>query len=256
MPTEKREQVRVRQIKNLRLSDIPTAGGGISRAAYALASDTKLSVGSLLRRANLSLEQAKNPRLRIAVGDQIKFLNLVADELDDEFLGIRLAQTADLREVGLVYYVMASSENLGEALQRVARYSTIQNEGVRIGYRAGKSVALTFNHFGVARRLDRHQIEFIIAFLLRLCRNLSGLSLVPSQIKLMHHRTRMPSEFKNSVRVTCCVRVRGRRDRVSGLHRSHALHQCGPLSQRASGEVLRRSGYAAPQKIDDVAAKS
>ena len=137
MPTEKREQVRVRQIKNLRLSDIPTAGGGISRAAYALASDTKLSVGSLLRRANLSLEQAKNPRLRIAVGDQIKFLNLVADELDDEFLGIRLAQTADLREVGLVYYVMASSETLGEALQRVARYSTIQNEGVRIGYRPG-----------------------------------------------------------------------------------------------------------------------
>lgn len=196
MPTEKRERVRVRQIKNLRLSDIPTAGGGISRAAYALASDTKLSVGSLLRRANLSLEQAKNPRLRIAVGDQIKFLNLVADELDDEFLGIRLAQTADLREVGLVYYVMASSETLGEALQRVARYSMIQNEGVRIGYRAGKSVALTFNHFGVARRLDRHQIEFIIAFLLRLCRNLSGLSLLPSQIKLMHHRTRMPSEFK------------------------------------------------------------
>ena len=196
MPTEKRERVRVRQIKNLQLSDIPTAGGGISRAAYALASDTKLSVGSLLRRANLSLEQAKNPRLRIAVGDQIKFLNLVADELDDEFLGIRLAQTADLREVGLVYYVMASSETLGEALQRVARYSMIQNEGVRIGYRAGKSVALTFNHFGVARRLDRHQIEFIIAFLLRLCRNLSGLSLLPSQIKLMHHRTRMPSEFK------------------------------------------------------------
>lgn len=186
----------MRQIKKLQLSDIPTASGGISRAAYDLASDTKLSVGSLLRRANLSLDQAKNPRLRIAVRDQIKFLNLVADELDDEFLGIRLAQTADLREVGLVYYVMASSETLGEALQRVARYSTIQNEGVRIGYRAGKSVALTFNYFGVARRLDRHQIEFIIAFLLRLCRNLSGLSLVPSQIKLMHHRTRMPSEFK------------------------------------------------------------
>ena len=174
----------MRQIKNLRLSDIPTAGGGISRAAYALASDTKLSVELLLRRANLSLDQAKNPRLRIAVKDQIKFLNLVADELDDEFLGIRLAQTADLREVGLVYYVMASSETLGEALQRVARYSMIQNEGVRIGYRAGKSVALTFSYFGVARRLDRHQIEFIIAFLLRLCRNLSGLSLVPSQIKL------------------------------------------------------------------------
>jgi hypothetical protein len=50
--------------------------------------------------ANLTLQQAKNSRMRIAVKDQIEFLNLVADELDDEFLGIKLAQTVDLRELG------------------------------------------------------------------------------------------------------------------------------------------------------------
>ena len=30
-----------------------------------------------------------------------------------------------------------------------ARYSTIQNEGVHIGYRAGKTVTITFDYFGV-----------------------------------------------------------------------------------------------------------
>jgi AraC-like DNA-binding protein len=192
-----RERVRVRQIKNVHLDDIPTAGGGISRAAYAFASKARAPVGPLLRRANLSVEQAKNPHLRIAVRDQIKFLNLVAEELNDEFLGIRLALTTDLRELGLLYYVMASSDTVGEALQRVSRYSTIQNEGVRISYRGGKTVTVAFNYFGVARRIDRHQIEFIITIMLRVCRALSGLSLAPSRIRLMHHRSRLPSGFRS-----------------------------------------------------------
>ena len=186
----------MRQIKNSRLNDIPTAGGGITRAAYALASEARAPVASLLRRANLSIEQAKNPRLRIPVKDQIKFLNLVAEELHDEFLGIHLAQTTDLRELGLLYYVMASSDSLGEALRRVSRYSTIQNEGVRISYRAGKTVTVTYEYFGVARRLDRHQIEFFITMLVRICRTLSGLALTPSRIKVMHHRPHLLSEFR------------------------------------------------------------
>ena len=60
---------------------------------------------------------------------------MVADELRDEFLGLHLAQKVDLRELGLLYYVLASSETLGDALRRAARYSTIQNEGVRISER-------------------------------------------------------------------------------------------------------------------------
>ena len=64
-----------------------------------------------------------SPR-RIGVGNQIKFLNLAADELQDEFLGIRLAQGLDLRELGLLYYVQASSDTLGDALRRAARYSS------------------------------------------------------------------------------------------------------------------------------------
>jgi hypothetical protein len=155
-----------------RLNNIPTASGGITRAAYAFAARARVPVRALLKRANLTLQQAKNARMRIAVRDQIEFLNLVADELDDEFLGVKLAQTVDLRELGLLYYVMASSRTVGDALQRASRYSTIINEGVQIGYRAGKFVSVTFDYRGVARQQDRHQIEFFITILLRMCRNL------------------------------------------------------------------------------------
>lgn len=179
----------------MRLKDIPTAGGGIARAAYALALQKHVVVAPLLQRANLTVEQAKNPSLRIPVSDQIRFLDLVAEKLGDEFLGIRIGQMVDLRELGLLYYVMASSHTVGEALQRGSRYSAIQNEGVRIGFRAGKQVSITFDYFGVSRRLDRHQIECFITILVRMCRQLSGLALVPSRVRLMHHRSRMPADF-------------------------------------------------------------
>lgn len=179
----------------MHLKEIPTASGGIARIAYALATQEQVALAPLLRRANLNVHQAKNPNLRVPVKDQISFLNLIADKLDDEFLGIRIGQTLELRKLGLLYYVMASSHTLGEALQRCARYSTIHNEGVHIGYRAGKALTITFDYFGVSRRLDRHQIECFITILVRMCRKLSGLSLLPSQVRLMHHRARMPSEF-------------------------------------------------------------
>jgi len=180
----------------MNLEQVPTAGGGITRAAYILASKAQVSVEPLLRRANLSVAEIKNPRVRIPVKDQIKFLNLVADELRDEFVGIRLAWTVDLRELGLLYYVMASSNTLGDALRRISRYSAINNEGVHVSYRSGnKDVELTLNYFGVARQHDRHQIEFIITVLLRLCQKLTGLSLLPLRVNLMHHRSHLPSEF-------------------------------------------------------------
>ncbi len=116
-----RERVRVRNTKGTRLKDIPTASGGIARAAYARATQEHVAVGPLLRCAKLSLHQAKNPNLRVPVRDQISFLNLVAEKLGDEFLGIRIGQTVELRKLGLLYYVMASSHTLGEALERCAR---------------------------------------------------------------------------------------------------------------------------------------
>jgi AraC-like DNA-binding protein len=186
----------MRHSGELLFKDIPTASGGIARAAYELAVRAHVPVLPILKAANLTVQQAKNPRLRIAVKDQIKFLNLVAEKLHDEFLGIRLAQNADLRELGLLYYVMSSSDTISDAMRRGARYSTIHNEGVHIGYRAGKSICLTFDYVGVARQPDRHQIEFFITILLRMCRKLSGLSLLPLRIKFMHHRSHLPAEFK------------------------------------------------------------
>ena len=67
---------------------------------------------------------------RIGVASQIRFLELAAKALNDPVLGFRLMHDADLRRVGLLYYVAASSETLGDALERAQRYGSIVNAGV------------------------------------------------------------------------------------------------------------------------------
>ena len=179
----------------LQISSIPTASGGIARAAYTRGVEAGLDIEPLLKHSGLSVQQAKNSRFRIAVKAQIKFLNLVADALPDEFLGVHVAERIDLRELGLLYYVLASSNTLGDALKRFSRYSTIHNEGIHISYRErNNKILMIFKHVGVARLNDRHQIEFFVVTLLRLCRQLTGRNLSPIAIRLIHRRNQLPAK--------------------------------------------------------------
>jgi AraC-like DNA-binding protein len=168
---------------------LPVASGGISRLAYKRTRAEGIDPEAQLQEAGLTRAQIENPRAPIKVRDQIKFLNLVASAVDDDFLGFHLAQECDLREIGLLYYVLASSEILIDALQRAVRYSTIVNEGVSQTCIDGKYIGLSFNYVGVSRHQDRHQIEFWITALIRTCRQLTGFRVVPERVRLVHHRT-------------------------------------------------------------------
>ena len=177
--------------KKAQFNSLPTASGGIARAAFARASEARLEVGPPLKSSNLTIHQIKNSHFRIPCKNQIKFLNAVADELPDPFLGIHLAEGIDLREMGLLYYVIASPETLGDALRRLARYSSINNEAMRITCREQKDVTVKFECVGVVRLSDRHQIEFFVVALLRICSQLTGRSLSPTGVA--HRRTTLPA---------------------------------------------------------------
>jgi AraC-like DNA-binding protein len=179
--------VNIRDTK--RLGTLPTATGGIARLAYACASRAGIALKPLLKRAGLTDQQIQDGAARLTVRQQIEFLNVAAEALGDEFLGFHLAQIPDLRELGLIFYVAASSETLDDALQRAARYSTIVNEGLSLKYLKSGDIRMTFAYVGVARHSDRHQIEFLMTMLIRLCRQVTGVELVPIQTRIAHRRS-------------------------------------------------------------------
>ena len=171
-----------------------------------------LDVQPLLERSNLTTAQIKKPEIRIAVRAQIAFLTEVASAIQDDFLGVHLAQSLDLRELGLLYYALASSETLGEALKRLARYSGIHNEGVHIRCQDRNALGIDFQYFGVSRVNDFHQIEFFVTVLLRLCRELSGRQLLPIAVQFTHRKSVVPSDIKAFF--GCDLEFGGREDRV------------------------------------------
>jgi AraC-like DNA-binding protein len=91
---------------------------------------------------------------------------------------------------------LASSDTLDEAMQRAARYSSIVNEGIKLTYREGKELALTFEYVGVSRHLDRHQIQFWMAALKKGLRQLTNRSLAAERVSFVH-RQRMSSELRS-----------------------------------------------------------
>jgi AraC-like DNA-binding protein len=192
-----RESFIVRTSKGRSLGALPTAMGGITRLACARARQAGVDLKPLLAHAGLTWHQVRDRHARISVREQIAFLNLVARAVDDPFLGFHLAREPDLRELGLLYYVVASSDTFGGAWRAGARYTSMVNEGVSLDYRegGGGAIDLTFDYVGVARHVDRHQIEFCMAALIRLCRELTGRALTARRVGFVHHRNDDASEL-------------------------------------------------------------
>jgi AraC-like DNA-binding protein len=181
--------------KDFRL--IPTATGGVARLACARLRELDRDVKAVVSKAGLTLEEIDNPAARLEVRTQIKILNLAAQELRDDFLGFHLARSFDLREIGLAYYVMASSEKLADALRNAERYSRINTDGVRLRFKLGGTAEISIEYVKVDRGSDRHQIEFWLVTLMRMCRQLTDSRIAARRVKVRHSRAGSPVTFKS-----------------------------------------------------------
>ena len=178
-------------------NSIPSATGGIARLACARLEEMGKDPAFILSKVGLTPERARDPSVRLEVRTQIKLLELAAEEVQDEWLGFHLARSFDLREIGLVYYVIASSEHLADALRNAERYSQINNEGVRLRFSMTDGAAvIALDYVNVDRNADRQQLEFWLVTLVRICRQVTNGRLTPSRLKTKHFRNGTPAEFR------------------------------------------------------------
>jgi hypothetical protein len=175
-----------------RLASLPTASGGLSRLAANRVRRARAKLKPLLSRVRLTIDMIDQ---RIDARKQIAFLEIAAEALHDKFFGFSLAEDFNCKEFGLLYYVMASSETLGGALERASRYSRITNEAIVLEYRAIPEPALRLSYSGIPRHADLQQIEFCILAMVRVSRLLSGRQFSPKRISCMRSRTEGISKF-------------------------------------------------------------
>jgi AraC-like DNA-binding protein len=188
-----------RSVGNIPLASQPDAAGTATRLAAEHLRRARIPLQPLLKRAGLSESQIDTPDVRIGVASQIAFLELAAAALHQPLLGFKMARDFDPRRAGLLFYVAASSETLGEALERVQRYSSIVNAGVVLDCATAGDLRISVSYAGVTRHSDRQQMEFLVTIVIGMCRMLTNRRLTPTAVRFAHQRLSDPSEFERFV---------------------------------------------------------
>jgi len=159
---------------------------------------------------------------------------------------------------------MASSESLAEALRNAERYSVVANEGVRLKVRQDRDAVIEIEYANVDRSSDRHQIEFWMVALVRICRKITDCRLAPLRVGLRHSRKSAPPEF--NAFLGCEVDFGGNADEIVLSKSVFSLpvvggdpHLHNLLVGYAKEVLARRStlgAVGARSKVEDVLIKS
>jgi len=72
------------------------------------------------------------------------------------------------------------------------------NEGVRINVKLDEqAAAIAIDYVDIDRQSDRHQIEFWLVTLVRLCRQVTGTRLAPRNLRIRHRRDETSEEMRS-----------------------------------------------------------
>lgn len=108
----------------------------------------------------------------------------------DRLLGFHPAKAAELRSVGVLYFILSSSLPLGEAFELTCRYSTFAKEALRLRRPICDEIGIADSSLGIARNADRHPMEFWATALLRITRHLTGTRVAPAGATLVRSAPR------------------------------------------------------------------
>ena len=169
--------------------------GVATRLAIRQLKRAKINPEPLLAKSGISYPKSAAEPKRISGEGQLRFLEVVSEALGDSAFCFRLAQLADVRELGVLYYVMAASQDLRDALLNLVRYLRVVNESVRVVLSEKADGAVLTVHRKVAGKNDRHFIEFGSALLLHVSRKITEQRLRPKVVTFTHGRNADIAEF-------------------------------------------------------------
>ena len=201
---------------------LPTVTGFAARLTIAVLRKHNVAIAPVLRRAGLSESDFEGRQRRISAASQGKFLEYAAEAMEDSAFGLHLAEEANPREAGLLFYVASAATDIGEALALFARYSRIVNEAVRIkSARTPEGIVAEISFAGLSRHAVKQVTEFGVAVTIKGLREVAGRSIRPTQLRFIHERN---SDVRAFERFFGCPVVFGAsRDQIAFSNETMAL---------------------------------
>lgn len=187
-------------------SDIPPAPSlwtrGIAARETLRYLDKKgFDAAPLLAKAELSRAQLMEDPGGISVASQHRFLELAALETKDSLLGLHVSGELDMRDIGILFYLQASSATVEDALDHLARYAATTSEEIRLEIsRQEGEVLLTFYHVLDSDNPRRQHSELIALAFSRVLRFLTNHDFAPRRMTFAHPRNKGLREVERIMR--------------------------------------------------------
>ena len=172
---------------------------GLARlASLQLEQITRLGVPrvELLEAAGLTEGQLQDPDGRIPLSAIAKLWRATTSRVTDPVLGLRMGAGATARDLGLVGYTLLYSHTLGQALQRLVRYSRIISDALAVHVEAGEGGMWVRVHVQPALHAFRPAADARLAALLSVCREITAASVVPLATQLPYRQPRDVREYE------------------------------------------------------------
>jgi hypothetical protein len=196
-------------------SDIPESPflwtrGTAARETLRYLDRKRIAAEPLLAKAELSRDQLSRDDSGISAASQYRFLELASTAADESLLGLRVAAEMDMRDVGVLFYLAASSATVATALEHLVRYAAATSEEVcpEVSLLRNETV-LTHRPMLAFDEPRRQFSEFIALALMRVLCKLTNRDIAPSRVTFVHARNtelreihrmlRCPVEFAHSV---------------------------------------------------------
>lgn len=177
---------------------LPSSTGLSFRLALAMLRERGVDPAPLLKRVGLfeGNDAAERPS-RVSAAAQSRFLELAADAAGDSAFGLHLAESANPRLAGLLFYVAAAAPTVGGALALFSRYLRIVNEAFRVRVaHSVEGVAAELQLIGLSRHSMRQNYECVMAGLVRGLREAAGRKFRPVRVTFAHARNAELKEFE------------------------------------------------------------
>jgi len=142
----------------------------------------------LLREARLDEAQLRDPDARIPRSAIVRLWHAVAARRPDPTFGLRLGVTTRAREFGLVGYTLAYSQTVGAALQRLTRYDRILSDTLVVALEAQDEATWVRLDVEPALHAFRPAVDFRLAALLAMCREIAAAPIVPLTVQFPYRR--------------------------------------------------------------------
>ena len=176
---------------------LPSATGFAARQAIAVLRKRNVPIAPLLTRAGISEGDIDNRQGRISALAQGKLLKSAAEALGDNEFGLHLAEQANPREAGLLFYVASAAEHVGDALELTARYCRIGNEAERLKLnRSSENMIVETTFVGLPRHFAWQNTEFVIAATIKALREMAGRDFQPMRVTFTLARNSELPEFE------------------------------------------------------------